>query len=53
VKKLIVEVNKMNEKYYEDEDGILRGICSIHGEFVGDAVGCPECFAISEGHEGE
>lgn len=38
----------MTENYYEDEDGILRGKCSIHGEFVGDAIGCPQCFADSE-----
>ena len=41
----------MAENYYEDEDGILRGKCSIHGEFVGDAIGCPQCFADSENAE--
>lgn len=35
-------------EYYEDEDGILRGRCSRHGEFVGDAIGCPQCFAEGE-----
>ena len=34
--------------YYEDEDQVLRGHCSKHGAFVGDAVGCPSCFAESE-----
>ena len=41
----------MSIKYYEDEDGILRGICSKHGEFVGDAIGCPVCFGESEEHD--
>lgn len=39
---------KTEETYYEDEDEILRGKCSIHGEFIGDAIGCPECFALEQ-----
>jgi hypothetical protein len=41
----------MAETYYDDEDGILRGKCAVHGEFVGDAIGCPQCFADSENAE--
>lgn len=33
------------ETYYEDEDGVLRGKCKDHGDFIGDAIGCPECFS--------
>ena len=36
------------ERYYVDEDGVLRGNCPKHGEFIGDAIGCPKCFAESE-----
>ena len=43
----------MEEKYYEDEDEILRGKCSNnkHKEFIGDAIGCPECFMEQESAE--
>jgi hypothetical protein len=44
---------KMAETYYDDEDGILRGKCAKHGEFVGDAIGCPQCFADSENAEAD
>ena len=43
----------MEETYYTDEDGVLRGSCPRHGEFVGDAIGCPDCFAEQEEFEGE
>ena len=39
---------KRETKYYEDEEGILRGVCPEHGEFIGDAVGCPDCLAREE-----
>ena len=36
------------ETYYEDEQGTLRGRCPVHGEFIGDAIGCPKCFGEGE-----
>jgi hypothetical protein len=32
----------------DDDDETVIGTCSKHGEFVGDAIGCPACFAECE-----
>ena len=42
----------MTTTYYQDDDGILRGRCTMHGEFIGDAIGCPKCFQEAEEREG-
>jgi hypothetical protein len=34
--------------YYEDEERNIIGRCEAHGEFIGDAVGCPECLSEEE-----
>ncbi len=40
--------------YQDSEDGLdVVGNCSLHGSFVGDAIGCPECFALSEEADAE
>ena len=32
---------------HEDKNGIIRGSCSVHGEFIGFNH-CPVCFELEE-----
>lgn len=38
----------MAAKFHLAEDGIIRGVCDKHGDFIGDAIGCPYCFQDDE-----
>lgn len=39
---------KKSITYSKDENGIMTGNCSLHGDFpVGDEVNCPECAEMT------
>lgn len=43
----------MTVTYESNEKGDdVIGTCSQHGSFVGDAIGCPGCFALEESAQG-